>query len=660
MKNKSLFQIIALLVLIFSFLPPMKVVEAANGTVQTTTYNTNALKQALHILRNTATFVNIVNAAKAESGMPYNSKTRGASRKTGPFGPWHYQYGVCTDAVIDSYVAAGVVSNWNFTGPAGWNLRWVPTMFKYFTNKQVILGMDEPWLPGDVAFYAASNEKDNNPGAHVSIVIAVNDQGQPTRIVNAGGGKAGERVYSRTMANLRVTRHGRLANLHNLFLATYQYSAIWVAQNPYPTVAQGQSVDLSVVFRNTGAHTWSKSGANPVRIGTTNPVNNSIDFSSPFVCPTWLGNTRPANLANASVAPGNNGTFNFKICVPTNMPPGTYRISVAPLVEGITWMFQPGVVVYWNITVRAANTPTLTLRPLTVTPTITKTLSPSSTSTSTPTETHSVYSTSTPTLTLTSATDTNTPSPTPVITNTSTPTSTVTLTLSPTRTATPTGSVPPTITKTPTPTHTPMPTVHLREQIYWDEIHNGSVDLSNFERWPFLFTDWRAYALTVTRTGGDAIFRMKVFNSNGQLLVSATGSSSIFVTGLYAPENYYATVEATSGSSTYNISITQPTVFTRDQLLWNQSYSGSVSLSRFEKWPFLFTATRHFQVNLTRTSGDAIFRLFVLDSAGHPLLDPSEGSSPSISDTFGAGNYSILVQPVSGSGTYTISIIQLP
>jgi hypothetical protein len=138
------------------------------------------------------------------------------------------------------------------------------------------------------------------------------------------------------------------------------YSAVWVSQSSYPTLTQGQSADVSVTFRNTGNTSWSNTGVNATHLGTINPVTGKVDnnYRSPFVCPTWLGPITPANLSETTVAPGNTGTFNFKICVPSNMAPGTYRISVAPLIEGITWMLQPGITVYWDVTVNQSNIPT--------------------------------------------------------------------------------------------------------------------------------------------------------------------------------------------------------------------------------------------------------------------------------------------------------------
>jgi hypothetical protein len=328
--------------------------------VTTAANEADALKQTLQILRNNFQITSIVAAAKAESGMPYRND-RGIKRASGPYGPWHYGYGVCTDAILDSYVAAGVVSGWGPSGPSGWNLRLANKMADYFKANQKFLDMNEPWIPGDVAFYAAPDNTDQNPGAHVSIVIEVNDQGQPTRIVNAGGGLAGERPFLNPMGKLRVTRHGRLTTLHNLFLSTYasqnpvqsNYSATLVSQSPPPIVTQGQTVELTVQFKNTGTTPWSNTGTTPVHLGTTNPSNNAIDYNSPFACPNWLGGNRPATLLESNVPPGEVGTFKFTICTSPNMAAGAYRVAVAPLIESVTWMFKSGVTVYWNVVVSA-------------------------------------------------------------------------------------------------------------------------------------------------------------------------------------------------------------------------------------------------------------------------------------------------------------------
>jgi hypothetical protein len=222
MKTKTLFQIVVALVLLASFLPGQTIASAAGDySGQANVYNAEALKATIQIIRNMDQFKKIVAGARADIGMPYGD--RGNPNSNPGYGPWKYQYGKCTDSVIDSFVAAGVVSGWGVNGPSGYpSLRNVGNMFNYFKAQQTILGMSEPWLPGDVAFFAASNESDDAPGAHVEIVIAVDDQGNPTRVINAGNSKgAYERNYYQQFDGLRVTRHGRLTTLHNLFLATY-------------------------------------------------------------------------------------------------------------------------------------------------------------------------------------------------------------------------------------------------------------------------------------------------------------------------------------------------------------------------------------------------------------------------------------------------------
>ena len=134
-----------------------------------------------------------------------------------------------------------------------------------------------------------------------------------------------------------------------------QYSATWDSQSGYPTVSQGGRADLWVKYRNTGNTTWHYSSPNRTLLGTLHPDSGAIDYHSPFVCSSWIGDNRPAVLEESSVGPGGIGTFRFPICVPSNMASGTYKLRVAPLVEGITWMRQSNV--FWNVTVTPGSCP---------------------------------------------------------------------------------------------------------------------------------------------------------------------------------------------------------------------------------------------------------------------------------------------------------------
>jgi hypothetical protein len=105
----------------------------------------------------------------------------------------------------------------------------------------------------------------------------------------------------------------------------------------------GQKIFVGFHAKNTGNMTWTNNGANPVRVGTSNPQ----DRSSAFCDPSWLGCNRPAALKEASVAPGQTGTFEFWF---TANRTGTFEEHFTPLVEGYAWMSNLGL--NFNGTVR--------------------------------------------------------------------------------------------------------------------------------------------------------------------------------------------------------------------------------------------------------------------------------------------------------------------
>lgn len=95
--------------------------------------------------------------------------------------------------------------------------------------------------------------------------------------------------------------------------------------------------------RNTGNTTWSNTGANPVRLGTSGP----LDRTSGFYDSSWSSPNRPAVLKEPSVAPGQIGTFEFTVKV--SVAYGTYNEYFRPVVEGSKWMNDVGF--YWPLTV---------------------------------------------------------------------------------------------------------------------------------------------------------------------------------------------------------------------------------------------------------------------------------------------------------------------
>jgi glucose/arabinose dehydrogenase len=74
----------------------------------------------------------------------------------------------------------------------------------------------------------------------------------------------------------------------------------------------------------------------------------------------WLSGSRPAPQTEATVAPGANATFVFKVKAPTT--PSTYVLALRPVIDGTVWMDDEGVFV--AITVTGGATPRLTVTTL--------------------------------------------------------------------------------------------------------------------------------------------------------------------------------------------------------------------------------------------------------------------------------------------------------
>lgn len=93
---------------------------------------------------------------------------------------------------------------------------------------------------------------------------------------------------------------------------------------------RNQSAHAVVIMKNTGNLSWTSSGGgNDAMLGT---VLNQ-DRQSLFCSTSWLNPcNRTVRLKEASVAPGQFGTFEFAITAPNQ--PGTYNESFAPVVNG--------------------------------------------------------------------------------------------------------------------------------------------------------------------------------------------------------------------------------------------------------------------------------------------------------------------------------------
>lgn len=109
-------------------------------------------------------------------------------------------------------------------------------------------------------------------------------------------------------------------------------------------VARGEKIYINLSVKNTSATTWLKSGASPLRLGTSEPK----DRTSTICDSTWLGCNRLATVNQASVAPGQDASFSFGFIAPSKL--GAHREYVRPLVENKGWMTADYNHIYLNVT----------------------------------------------------------------------------------------------------------------------------------------------------------------------------------------------------------------------------------------------------------------------------------------------------------------------
>lgn len=119
------------------------------------------------------------------------------------------------------------------------------------------------------------------------------------------------------------------------------FHAAWAGQSADPTLAPGQAATLVVALKNNGYRGWYVgSPGQQANLGTSAP----LDVARPD-----LGLTNRLGTTTTSyVGPGQVGWFQFQIHAPS--APGTYRLDVRGVVDGATWLEDPGI--FFLITVQ--------------------------------------------------------------------------------------------------------------------------------------------------------------------------------------------------------------------------------------------------------------------------------------------------------------------
>jgi hypothetical protein len=102
----------------------------------------------------------------------------------------------------------------------------------------------------------------------------------------------------------------------------------------------GQTVKMTYRLKNTGLRPWTNSGTSTMRLGTSLPY----DHNSIFAHSSWLSPTRPSVLKEAEILPGQIGTFESTLLIPTIS--GSYSDQFMPLISGLTWLTATPLNIY--------------------------------------------------------------------------------------------------------------------------------------------------------------------------------------------------------------------------------------------------------------------------------------------------------------------------
>jgi uncharacterized protein YkwD len=117
------------------------------------------------------------------------------------------------------------------------------------------------------------------------------------------------------------------------------FHAAFQSESAWPTLVPGTSTTLTVKFINTGSGTWQKGVlGKQANLGLN---GDTLAFAALGMNDGWLSANRLATTDEASVAPGQTGTFTFNVRAPAT--PGTYRLPLRPVIDGLTWMEDSGV-----------------------------------------------------------------------------------------------------------------------------------------------------------------------------------------------------------------------------------------------------------------------------------------------------------------------------
>jgi hypothetical protein len=110
-----------------------------------------------------------------------------------------------------------------------------------------------------------------------------------------------------------------------------------------PSLTVGTTATVSLVFKNSGTATWAKGTPTEIHLGAK---DNDATLSTNGMAVSWPWPDRPAIQQEPSVKPGENVTFTFQV---KGVKAGTFKLSVRPVVDGVTWLEDPNLTITFTV-----------------------------------------------------------------------------------------------------------------------------------------------------------------------------------------------------------------------------------------------------------------------------------------------------------------------
>src|SRR5207245_918235 len=185
------------------------------------------------------------------------------------------------------------------------------------------------------------------PGSTVSYTIHFRNtgdttwnRGSPLRQVNLAVGGDSTALADAGMAVGWLSAN-RVATTSEISVAPDAIATFTFTLRAPSTPSSGSTVSYTIHFRNTGDTTWNR--GSPLRQVNLAVGGDSTALADAGMAVGWLSANRVATTSEISVAPNAIATFTFTLRAPST--PGTYRLPLHPVLEGVQHLEDEGVFV---------------------------------------------------------------------------------------------------------------------------------------------------------------------------------------------------------------------------------------------------------------------------------------------------------------------------